>query len=156
METRLNRFIVLETANILESCIVLQKIDKKIREKLSSKPCNFLNQSYMQNDIDDTVQSAKVDKSAQTEENSFLMTYGSFLDETNKNKIKVQDIFLLALLKIKGLSHCLAVALSKKYQTFSKFKSTATVDSLKTVQVGKKKFQIIWLRKYLNMWVKNL
>lgn len=47
--------------------------------------------------------------------------YGSFLEESNKNKLKVNDILLISLLSVKGLCKELAVELAKKYETIQKF-----------------------------------
>ena len=67
----------------------------------------------------------QIDKAVREGRKSEYIGYGSFLEETNKNKLKVNDMLLIALLSVKGLSKELAIELANAYQTVENFMKKA-------------------------------
>lgn len=88
LEVRMHGFILLETESIQETALVLENIDRTVRNN----------------------------------ENQTPVSYGSFLNEGNKNNIKVRDMLLVCLLSVRGMSRSSAIALCDKYQTLSNFR----------------------------------
>lgn len=56
------------------------------------------------------------------EKTSNLIGYGSFLEESNKNRLVANDMLLISLLSIKGLSKELALGLAQNYKTLHNFR----------------------------------
>lgn len=135
LETRLNGFVLLETENISESAHVLELIDNQVREMLRRKNGKIDREdgsskavdSRFDKDLDDECSGEKLDCSGE----SLCKTYGSFIEDTNKNNLKVSDMLLMALLGIKGLSKDLAMGLAEKYQSLKNFRDNLNKQELK-------------------------
>lgn len=91
LEVMMEGFVLIETENIQETALVLEKIDEKLKK-------------------------AEI-------KNETPVSYGSFINDGNKNNIKVKDILLISLLSVKGLSKSFARLISEKYKTILNFRN---------------------------------
>lgn len=120
LETRMDGFILLETENITETTLVIESIDKTIRDECTSQ--------------------------------DIAISYGSFLEDGNKNNYSVGEMFMVALLGAKGLSRDFCRVLFDRFGTLSNFKKNLNAETLKTIRFNEKHLSDKLISKIINLF----
>lgn len=136
LETRLCGFILLETNSIIESANLIKDIDYRIRN----------------NNFNFTVSTESIYFAKQSDNINNEISYGSFLEDTNKNNYKASDFLLIALLGVKGLSKDFSIEICKKFGTLINFKRNLKFEILSQIKFNKKTMSDKMICKIINMF----
>ncbi|KAH9411982.1 ERCC4 domain-containing protein [Ordospora pajunii] len=104
MSTKLGGFTVIETQDIMETCLVICEIDGQIRQSAEKS-------GHWKKKSEEAVGECRG-------EDELEISYGSFIENNTKAGYKGPEYFLyIALLSIRGISHQKANAIAKHYMS---------------------------------------
>ncbi|TBU19390.1 hypothetical protein CWI42_021340 [Ordospora colligata] len=129
MSTKLEEFTVIETQDIMDTCLVICEIDAQIRRNAQKIEC-------WKSKLDDI--------SDESEEDELEISYGSFIENNTKAGRKGPVHFLyMALLSIRGISHQKASAIANHYMSIEeiarRLSDASGVEELRMIEIDGKK-----------------